>query len=217
MRSLFYCIAVISSIAGVTALHADDTSLTLFNGKDLTGFRFVLQNTDGIPAKEWFVRDGLIVVAGKQVGYLMTEKSYTEYTLSFQWKYVRPEGLESDEAFTGNSGLLLHIQPPYHVWPTAIEYQLLYGDAGNTFGIGSQFAGKLDKAKQKTAMKPVGEWNTSEVTVSLVPNGKGAKTSKIVSRLNGVEICTGEGNLTAGPIGWQSDGAELHLRNLQIR
>src|SRR5215510_6794641 len=88
----------------------------LFNGKDWSGFKPVLP-AGADPANTWRVENGVLICSGKPNGYLVTEKSYRNYVLRFDWKYVRPAGLESDEKFNGNSGCLVHITGEHKIWP----------------------------------------------------------------------------------------------------
>jgi hypothetical protein len=117
--------------------------------------------------------------------------------------------LKSEAAFRGNSGLLLHIAN-HKVWPEAIEVQLMNADAGNTFGIPpAKFRGRKDAAAQRRALKPVGQWNAMEVT---------CQDGSIVVLLNGVEVARGDGASTDhGPIGWQSEGAPIRFRKVEIQ
>ena len=111
------------------------------------------------------IRGGEVRVSGKPNGYFATKESYKNYVLRFEWMYERPEGLKSDAAFKGNSGLLLHIKDRTRSGPKCIEVQLMNVDAGNIFGIPpAKFQGKKDAEAQKKAIKPVGEWNSVEVT-----------------------------------------------------
>jgi hypothetical protein len=155
------------------------------------------------------IRGGEVRVSGKPNGYFATKESYKNYVLRFEWMYERPEALKSDAAFKGNSGLLLHIKE-HKVWPESIEVQLFNVDAGNTFGIPpAKFKGKKDAEAQKRAIKPVGEWNSVEVT---------CKDGAIVSVFNGIEIARGEGaQPDHGPIGFQSEGSAIRFRNLMIK
>ena len=79
----------------------------LFNGKNFEGWKFELGKAD--PEKTFKVKDGIIVVSGNPNGYFYTDKSYKNYILRFDWRYKRPKGLEDDEKFGGNSGLLVAI------------------------------------------------------------------------------------------------------------
>jgi hypothetical protein len=162
----------------------------------------------GIGPEAITVREGEVRVSGKPNGYFATKGSYKNYVLRFEWMYERPAGLESDTKFRGNSGLLLHIKD-HKIWPESIEVQLMYADAGNTFGIPpARFQGRKDAAAQKKAMKPVGEWNAQEVT---------CKDGAIVVSLNGIEVARGSGaRPDHGPIGWQSEGAPIRFRKILI-
>ena len=80
----------------------------LFNGKDLSGWKTFLdpKKPDADPAKTWTVEDGVIQCTGRPNGYFYTEKSFKNYVLRYDWKYLKPaEGQKS----TYNSGLLIHM------------------------------------------------------------------------------------------------------------
>jgi 3-keto-disaccharide hydrolase len=64
----------------------------LFNGKDLSGWK--VEGKDG-----WSVQDGVLTADGSGVGYLMTEKDYTDYELELDYR-ISPRG---------NSGLGLQM------------------------------------------------------------------------------------------------------------
>jgi len=180
----------------------------LFNGQDLKGWRFLVPKTAD-PDKTFMVQDGIIVVSGKPDGYFFTDKSYKNYILRFDWRYKRPKGLEDDEKFGGNSGLLVHIQEPHKVWPKCVEVQGMNREHGNTFGVGgAKGKFKFDKQALLDVRKPVGEWNTTEI----ICDG-GAITAKV----NGKQVCTGKGELEEGQIGFQSEGAKIYFRNIKIK
>jgi len=124
--------------------------------------------------------------------------------------YERPEELKDDATFNGNSGCLVHIQPPHKVWPQCIEVQLMNRDAGNIFAInGSKFTGKKDADAQKRAIKPVGQWNQETVM---------SKDGAITCTINGVQVATGTGAAPDhGQIAWQSEGRPIRFRNLMIK
>lgn len=177
----------------------------LVKGDDVTQFALV-----GIGPETVSIHDGEVRVTGKPNGYFATRESYKNYVIRFEWMYERPEGLASDARFTGNSGLLLHIKGPHKIWPEAIEAQLMNADAGNTFGIPpARFDGKKDAPAQKKAIKPVGQWNAMEVT---------CKDGTIVTTINGIEVARGtHARPDHGPIGWQSEGAPIRFRKLEIK
>ena len=89
----------------------DEGFKPLFNGTDLTGWKFRLQG-DADPKKTFSVKDGVIVVTGRPNGFFYTDKSYKDYVLRFDWRYKRPKDLTDDSKFLGNSGCLVHIHHP---------------------------------------------------------------------------------------------------------
>jgi hypothetical protein len=198
------CLPVLALIAGITwfgaASGADDDKdfKSLFNGKDLTGWKTELSGKDAKPEDTFSVKDGAIVVSGKPNGYFYTEKPYKNYVLRFDWKFIKD----------GNSGVLVHIQPPHKVWPKCVEVQGMQKDHGRIFAIGgAKGTFTVDKEAQKKAIK-IGEWNSTEIT---------SKDGELVSKINDVEISKGKGDVTEGPIGFQSEGTELHFKNLRIK
>jgi hypothetical protein len=177
----------------------------LFNGKDLTGWVKVgADKTD-----PWSVKDGEIVCTGKPNGYLRTAKSYKDFVLKYDWMYKRPANLKDEKSFAGNSGCLVHIQMPDKVWPKCVEVQGENRTHAKIFAIfGAKGKFSDDNEARWKALRPVGEWNTTEII---------SKDGSLTSKINGVQIATGKGDLTEGPIGFQSEGAEIHFRNLLIR
>lgn len=204
LSSRRFAAALVAGLA-LAAVAADDEFRPLVKGTDPSQFELVQIGTDTVA-----IADGEVRVSGKPDGYFATKDSYHNYVLRFEWKYDRPENLASDDRFEGNSGVLLHIQAPHKVWPKCIEAQLYNKDAGKTFAIfGSKFDGKTDTAAQKRAIKPVGEWNREEIT---------CKDGAITCTINGVEVCRGTGaSPDRGPIGFQSEGAPIRFRNMQIK
>ena len=192
-------LALAGAFVLLNAARAQDEGFTsLFNGKDMTGWKFEVGKGD--PAKVFTVKDGTIIVSGSPNGYFYTDKSYKNYTLRFDWQYPKK---------SGNSGLLVHIQSPHKVWPKSVEVQGQHNDHGRIFAIGGA-KGKfeVDKAAQKKAIKGVGEWNTTEVI---------CKDGEITSKVNGTQVSTGKGELTDGPFGFQSEGVELWFKNIRIK
>jgi hypothetical protein len=177
----------------------DDGFKAIFNGKDLSGWKVQLGSKDD-PEKTFAVKDGIIHVSGKPNGYFYTDKSYKNFVLKYDWKFSKE----------GNSGLLVWIQGDHKVWPKCIEVQGQNNDHGRIFGIGgASIKGKIDKDAQKKAIKPVGEWNSDEIT---------CKDGNITVKINGVEVDAGTGsNVTEGPFGFQSEGTELYYRNIRIK
>jgi hypothetical protein len=197
--------------AGLVCLlpaRAGEDFTPLFNGKDLTGWKFFLTAKDADPAKTFVVKDGEIEVTGFPNGYFYTDKSFKNYVLRYSWTYPK----DQPDKTTMNSGCLIHIQEPHKVWPHSVEPQVRYMDHGKLFFIGFpkdvKNEQKFDDKAQKQALKPSYEWNTTEVT---------SKNGAIEVRINGTLVNTGKSNLTSGPIGFQSEGARIHFKDIKIK
>jgi hypothetical protein len=178
----------------------------LFNGKDLTGWKTVPEKAD----KTFMVKDDYILVSGKPNGYFYTDKSYKNYILRYDWRYKRPDKLEDEKKFGGNSGLLLHITGDHKVWPNSLEVQGANSSHASFISIGKTGLKdyKFDSKALAEARKKVGEWNTTEVTV---------KNGAVTVKVNGAPVSSGTITLESGPFGFQSEGAELHYKNIKIK
>jgi hypothetical protein len=207
------CLAVVAALGtrGAAALAEDKEEgfTPLFNGKDLKGFKTFLQGKAD-PKKTWSVKEGVIICTGKPMGYFYTQKSYKDYVLRYDWRY--PEGSKPDS----NSGCLVHIQDPgkpfgsKSVWPKCVEPQGRYHDHGKLFFMGVKpIEQKFDAKAQKKALRPMGEWSTTQITCKA--------DGSISVKLNGVAVSSGKSELKEGPIGWQSEGAEVHFRKIRIK
>jgi 3-keto-disaccharide hydrolase len=184
----------------------------LFNGKNFNGWKFHLGEEGADNYGTFTIEDETIYCTGKPAGYIYTEKSYSNYRLSYEWAFERPENLQADSLFKGNSGCLLHIgtENMLNVWPLSIEVQGMNKQAGMIIPIprSVKCERSYDKESRDKAINPVGEWNKTEIDVN---NGQ------ILVKLNGVIVSTAkDSELTKGPIGLQSEGAPIRWRNIQI-
>ena len=200
-----------ASIALSTVRAGDDKGFKpLFNGKDLTGWKTQIKDNKADPAKTFIVKNGEIQVPGDQpFGYFYTDKSYSNYVLRYSWTYPK----DQPEKTTMNSGLLIHIQTPHKVWPYSVEPQGRYKDHGKIFFIGfpkdAKTVQNFDEKAQQKALKPSHEWNTTEVTAR--------SDGSFEVRINGILVNTGKSDLTSGPIGFQSEGARIHFKDIKIQ
>lgn len=178
----------------------------LFNGEDLEGWRIV--NTD---SSTWTVRDAMIVCSGEPIGELCTTRQYENFILELEWRHMT-EG--------GNAGLFIHSDPLPAVgqpFTRAIECQVMDGNHGDVFAIhGATMVpdrphpqGWMRSLPREERARPAGEWNHYRVesrdgTVTLAVNGE------VVS--GGSEIRPRKGYICL-----ESEGAEVHFRNIRIR
>lgn len=200
-----------------------ERDVPLFDGKTLTGWKAVVKpDKDGKladPKDTWSVKDGVIVCTGKPNGYLATDKEYADYTLKVKWRYPA-------DAKAGNSGVLVHVQKEDVVWPISIEAQLRAGRAGDIWlqtakevklDIDPSRRDDMDKTmrhywrtpKDDAVEKAFGEWNEYEIV---------CKGGDVTLSVNGRKVNDGKnGNLKSGRIALQSEGTEIHFKDITIR
>ena len=186
-------------------------TIHLWNGKDFTGWEFVLTNDDIDSNEVWSINNGVIYCRGVPNGYMRTESDYSNYILSLEWRWVEDEG---------NSGVLLHAQKPYQVWPRCIECQLRSGNAGDFVLMGAgtitvdgeqytntaRFLG-IPK-KQDSSEKEIGEWNRYTII---------CRDDEITCYVNDVLQNEGtQASFTSGKICLQSEGAPIEFRNISL-
>jgi len=186
---------------------------SLFNGKDLEGWKSHLGKEGAQNDATFTVKDGVLICSGKPSGYLYTTKCFSNYTLQFEFAFKRPEGLRDDSEFRGNSGCLIHVaeKNALGVWPRSVEVQGANRQLGLILPIprSLECTRTFDSEASQKARKPVGEFNLVEIEV---------QGGDLIIKLNGAVVSTvGSCELTAGPIGFQSEGAETHWKNIRIR
>jgi hypothetical protein len=190
----------------------------LFNGKDLEGWEFFLEDPAAKMADVWSVSDGVLVCKGEPKGYLCTKDVFTSFRLVVEWQW--PAG-----ATPGNSGVLLRLAKEPRLLPRCYESQLKHGNAGDIYGFqgmpltgdparlkkvpGHKVGGDLTGvSKLKDAEKAPGEWNRYEIVfnkgdLSLSINGE---------KVNEAHDCS----VTPGRIALQSEGGEVHFRKVEL-
>jgi hypothetical protein len=163
---LIPCIAAAQAVA--TALQpipwpAPAGSVQLWNGQDLTGWTPYFK--DGIvpPPGFWSAAGSVLHLAGKPTGYLRTDKSFANYHLHTEWRW-----LAKAKSGINNSGIFVTQHPPDVVWPYSVQVQLKAQCAGDLISQGGLFfpAGKSNPTIKKMAdanEKPDGEWNGADI------------------------------------------------------
>ena len=193
----------------------------LFNGENLEGWSHHLWSEDG-SAKDlamedvWSVKDGVLICKGEPLGYIQTTADYRDYVLNLEWRWA-------DEPT--NSGVLLRIAEEAETFlPKCVEAQLQHGDAGDLYAFfGASLTGDSERyqliesekigdfhavKKIKALEKPVGEWNHYRIEV---------KGDTVRAFINGELANEGSGiDVITGPIGLQSEGSEIHFRNIRL-
>jgi len=196
-------------LAGAASAGAAEKSISLFNGKDLSGWTYHLRDAEAKMEDVWSVEDGVLACKGRPIGYIRTKEAFENYKLTFQWRW--PQG-------GGNSGLLVHVQEKDNVWPKSLEVQLGSGNAGDFWVIGGVTIDLPEIQQRKKGRrhlnltdgseKPLGEWNTMEV----VCDGE-----KVIVKVNDelVNQCH-DCSVQKGTIAFQSEGTEIHFRNIEL-
>ena len=133
--------------APATGTLEDEGFVSLVEGTDPSQFDLVGIDSETLSISE----DGEIAVSGTPNGYFATKESFDNYTLRFDWMYERPEDLEDDSTFKGNSGLLVHIEGEAKVWPKCVEVQLMNADAGRLLGVSG---GKIESKQPAENAQP---------------------------------------------------------------
>ncbi len=174
----------------------------LFNGENLDGWTFSSDKLKDV----WSVKDGVLVNAGRPVGYIRTEKDYANYVLRMQVRHLTK----------GNGGVLLRMVGEDTVWPKSIECQGAFNNKGDIWNIG-KFPMTVDPDRTKgrrtvklhpSNEKPLGEWNEYEMTI----NG-----GDLAIRVNGLLQNTATAcEEVPGTIAFQSEGSKMEFRNIVL-
>jgi hypothetical protein len=200
---------------------------SLFNGRDLTGWKADVPAKDNDPAvpDPFIVRNGLLVSLGEPRGHLITTTAHRNYRLEIEYRFAGKPG---------NCGVLVHTSTPRaldKMFPQSIEVQMASGNAGDFWCImenievpdmerrrprrdaGQKFGGGPGEARRILNLtdgseKPVGEWNRMIVE---------ARDRTIKVWVNDDLVNAGF-NATAdrGAIALQAEGSEVEFRKLEL-
>ncbi|HWA34609.1 MAG TPA: DUF1080 domain-containing protein, partial [Cyclobacteriaceae bacterium] len=194
----------------------------LMNGRNFDGWHkwFQGRNKNEDPANIFTLEGGTLHDTGKELGYLMTEKSFTDFHLTLEFKWGEKKWPPRENA-KRDSGICYNIPGDTQdfIWPQSVECQIQEGDVGDFWLLEYstiQVEGKQNAPsnhtqimKKKDAEKPTGEWNTVEVI---------SYKGKCVHIVNGVVVNYGENaSVTGGRILLQSEYAEIYYRNIKVR
>ena len=192
----------------------------LFNGKDLSGsYSFLKTNGKNNDVDTVFsVNKSLLKITGKEFGYIVTEKTFTDFHLVVEFKWGEKKYPPREDKPRDN-GICYYVVPTDKVWPRSVECQIQEGDCGDFWLIDSVTAivdgvqqGPTKNTrviKKKDNEKPTGEWNRIEVI---------ANKGKCTHIVNGIVVNEAENvSLRSGRILIQSEGAEIFYRKIDIK
>ncbi len=194
---------------GSTAHAADWVSL--FDGKTLQGW-----SVDPAHAKNFSVKNGVILADGAS-GWLKSDRTYSNFRLRFQFRFVSPDG-------SGNGGVFMRTPANTNFargWP-GNSFELEVRDMttsrtlappwmGQFLRLGSAPEGgaSFDSDLAARAYKKTGEWQQGEIA---------ADGDRLTGFINGKQVSSAEGvtNLE-GYIGLQAEVGALEYRAVEIQ
>lgn len=155
--------------------------VSLFNGKDLSGWKGLVENpikrskmstkeltaaqakADAQMREGWYVKDGVLYFNGKGDN-IATVKQYGDFEMLVDWK-LSPIGKE------GDAGIYLRGTPQVQIWDTSRV------NVGAQVGSGGLYNNQQHESKPlKVADNALGEWNTFKIIM---------KGDKVTVYLNG--------------------------------
>ncbi len=182
--------------------------IALFNGKDLKGWNFFLEDSSVDAKSVFFVKDGLINILGKPFGYMYSDGLYDNFKLSFQWRYPNKPS---------NSGVFIFVQEENKIWPNAVEIQLCAGKAGDFVLLGGSDLAEFKCSGPRPEFpvvarsmadveNEIGKWNLGEII---------CKDGKVEVYINSVKVNEGSKPIfKKGRIAFQSEGDLIQIRNI---
>ena len=162
------------------------------------------------PLQTWVVTNGVIHCTGQPIGYLRTTQAYRNYVLTVVWRFVKVAPK------IDNTGVLIHIQSPDHVWPECVQVQGKHDHQGDLF----LMAGAESKEHQgmnantplpkhgESAERPVGVWNVCDTVCS----GNDVKAYVNGKFMNETTQCT----ISSGYLGIQSEGGDIEIDRIYL-
>jgi hypothetical protein len=199
------------ALASTASIAADDGFVSVFNGKDFTGWAGPIDNYE--------VKDGSIVCKAGKGGTIYTNEEYTDFVVRLEIKLspggnnglaIRYPG-SGDTAYVGMCELqVLDDDAPKYAKLDPRQYH------GSAYGM---------VAAKRGHQKPVGEWNVEEVTVKgstikVVLNGE----TILDCDLSKVDMSTVMANhphpgatRTSGHFGFAGHNDPIEFRNILIK
>ena len=208
-----FVVAVVCLVAASSRVRAEEPGFfSLFDGQTLAGWTGATES--------YRVENGAIVCVEKSSGNLLTEKEFANFTLRFEFKLTPGAnnglGIRCPLQAKGNLHLLgTEIQILDHgheKYKTLKDYQF----HGSVYGI---------QPAKREYLKPVGQWNSQEVTA----DGRRIKVTLNDHVIVDVDLdkTTANGTLdgqehpglkrSSGHLGFLGHGDRVELRNIRIR
>jgi hypothetical protein len=203
---------ILFAAALLLAAPAESGYTSLFNGKDLSGWKLVGQEGRG-----YVVEHGLIECPADGGGNLFTEREYANFVFRFEFKLEEGANngigirapYEGDAAYQGMEIQILDDAPRYRGKLHATQYH------------GSIY----DVVPAKTGfLKPTGQWNSEEITargrqITVTLNGHAIVDANLDSVTDSAVLKKHPGLARAtGHIGFLGHGpARVWFRNVRVK
>lgn len=227
-RRCLMVLCCLAMAAGPATLAAQDEGFVpLFNGKDLSGWIYGRRANGEVnkTGKGYQVKDGVLFTTKEDGGNLFTEKEYSDFVLRFEFRL-------SENA---NNGIGIRAPLQGDAAYSGMEIQVL-DDGGSQYQKlrPAQYHGSVYQMfpAKRGFQKPVGEWNSEEITVkgrqiTVKLNGETivdanldeVKDEELLAKhrdLSRPEGSRGIAN-TKGHIGLLGHGTHVEFRNLRIK
>ena len=211
-------LALSTALAAPAAPAADSGFVSLFNGRDLTGWKTPVGDNG-----HWKVLDGVIDYDARSEApgdkNLWSEKSYRDFTLRLDWRIKETTGLypvptvlpdgthkkgaDGKDVITptpnADSGIYLRgtSKAQLNIWCWPIGSGEVYGYRMDAKQPPTVRAGVTPKLR---ADKPVGEWNTFEITL------RGERLTVVLNGQTVIENAALPGLPATGPLALQHHG-----------
>jgi hypothetical protein len=201
------------ALLAVFLMFADDKGFkSLFNGKDLSGWTLEKKSGSG-----YRVENGVLICPEDGGGNLLTEEEFDNFIFRFDFKLTPG----------GNNGVGIRAPLTGDIAYTGMEIQILDHD-------NEKYKGRLKPFQrhgsvydlipaQADALKPVGEWNTEEISaegsrIRVTLNGK-LITDADLSTIKDPEVLKKHPGVQrkGGRIGFLGHGSHVEFRNIQVK
>ena len=226
-HALLIATATVLVTVPALAQQTEEGFTPLFNGKDLTGWVYGRRasGAENKTGKGYQVENGILFTTKEDGGNLFTEKQYADFVLRFEFRLTENANngigirapLQGDAAYAGMEIQILDDNGSQYTNLRPYQY---HGSVYNMF------------PAKRGHQKPVGEWNSEEITV---------RGRQITVKLNGVTIVDAnlddvkdeavlakqrdlsrpEGSRgianTRGHIGLLGHGTRVEFRNIRIK
>ncbi|MDR3252240.1 MAG: DUF1080 domain-containing protein, partial [Tannerella sp.] len=209
-------------------LPKENSFVSLFNGKDLSGWKGLLAGPNDNPLKraklkpaelkklqvqadeqmhkDWIVENGLLAFVGHGFNNLCTDKQYGDFEMYVDWM-LDPAGPEAD------AGIYLRGTPQVQIWDTARR------NAGAQVGSGGLYNNQNNPSKPlKVADNKLGEWNTMYIKmigdhVTVILNGELVTDNVILENYWDHSLPI----LATEQIELQAHGSKVYYRDIYVR